>query len=152
MFEETVRLCHNPKKTSNWLMVETMRLCKEQGIEPDEIRFSTKHLASLIGLVEQKVINGTVAKEVFERIFKEDVDPVTYIEKQGLKTEVAGEELEAAAQRVMEENPQSVTDYQNGKKKAIGFLVGQMMKETRGKADPEQIRQILSRLLENMLS
>lgn len=149
MFEETVRLCHNPKKTSNWLMVEAMRLCKEQGIEPDEISFSPRHLASLIGLVEQKVINGTVAKEVFERIFKEDVDPVVYIEKQGLKTEVAGEELETAAQRVMEKNPQSVTDYRNGKKKAIGFLVGQMMKETKGKADPEQIRQILSRLLES---
>lgn len=148
VFEETVKLCNKPKKVSNWLMVETMRLCKEAEMEPDEISFSPEHLATLIDLVDQKVINGTVAKEVFELIFKEDIEPAAYIEKHGLKSESDEGALKELAIKVMEANPQSVEDYHNGKKKAMGFLVGQMMKETKGKADPGVINQLLSQLLE----
>lgn len=148
VFEETVKLCNKPKKVSNWLMVETMRLCKEAEMEPDEISFSPEHLATLIDLVDQKVINGTVAKEVFELIFKEDIEPAAYIEEHGLKSESDEGALKELAIKVMEANPQSVEDYHNGKKKAMGFLVGQMMKETKGKADPGVINQLLSQLLE----
>ena len=148
VFEETVKLCNKPKKVSNWLMVETMRLCKEAEMEPDEISFSPEHLATLIELVDQKVINGTVAKEVFELIFKEDIEPAAYIEEHGLKSESDEGALKELAIKVMEANPQSVEDYHNGKKKAMGFLVGQMMKETKGKADPGVINQLLSQLLE----
>lgn len=148
VFEETVKLCNKPKKVSNWLMVETMRLCKEAEMEPDEISFSPEHLATLIDLVDQKVINGTVAKEVFELIFKEDIEPAAYIEEHGLKSESDEGALKELAIKVMEANPQSVEDYHNGKKKAMGFLVGQMMKETKGKADPGVINQLLSKLLE----
>lgn len=148
VFEETVTLCNKPKKVSNWLMVETMRLCKEAEMEPDEISFSPEHLATLIDLVDQKVINGTVAKEVFELIFKEDIEPAAYIEEHGLKSESDEGALKELAIKVMEANPQSVEDYHNGKKKAMGFLVGQMMKETKGKADPGVINQLLSQLLE----
>ena len=144
VFEETVKLCNKPKKVSNWLMVETMRLCKEAEMEPDEISFSPEHLATLIDLVDQKVINGTVAKEVFELIFKEDIEPAAYIEEHGLKSESDEGALKELAIKVMEANPQSVEDYHNGKKKAMGFLVGQMMKETKGKADPGVINQLLS--------
>lgn len=147
IFEETVKLCNNPKKVSNWLMVETMRLLKEEGIEPDELHFSPKNLAELIKMVDDKVINISVAKEVFEHIFKEDKDPMQYVEEHNLKSESNEDELREIAQKVIEANPKSVEDYRGGKKKAMGFLVGQMMKETKGKADPGIINKVLQELL-----
>ena len=147
LFEETVAICNRPKKVSNWLMVETMRLLKEHNMDPDELSFQPSNLAKLIMLVENQTINGTVAKEVFEQIFKEDVDPERYVEEKGLKVNSNADELYEIVRRVIEENPQSVEDYHNGKQKAIGFLVGQTMKATQGKANPGMVNQILKELL-----
>lgn len=148
IFEETVKICNNPKKVSNWLMVETMRLCKDQEIELDDISFSPAHLAKLIEMVEKREINGSVAKEVFEEIFKTDVDPVAYVEEHGLKSETDEGALKTLIEGIVANNPQSVADYKSGKKKAMGFLVGQVMKETKGKADPAVINQLLGAILE----
>lgn len=148
LFEQTVAICQNPKKVSNWLMVETMYLLKEQEKEIDDLCFSPINLAKLIYLTEQKMINSTVAKEVFEKIFMEDIDPEKYVEMYGLKSMNDISSLKAVVERIIEENSQSVQDYKNGKKKALGFLVGQTMKETKGKANPEMIHQILEELLE----
>ena len=79
IFEETVAICKEPKKVSNWLMGETMRLLKEQGREPEDIVFSPGHLAELIAMTDAREINGTVAKEVFEVMFAEDIDPRQYV-------------------------------------------------------------------------
>ena len=147
LFEETVAICNRPKKVSNWLMVETMRLLKEHNMDPDELSFQPSNLAKLIMLVENQTINGTVAKEVFEQIFKEDVDPERYVEEKGLKVNSNADELYEIVRRVIEENPQSVEDYHNGKQKAIGFLVGQTMRATQGKANPGMVNQILKELL-----
>lgn len=147
IFEATTALCGKPKKVSNWLMVETMRLLKEKNMDAEDISFSPKHLADLIELVEAKEINGTVAKEVFELIFAEDIDPVSYVEEKGLKTVSDEGALREMIQRIMEENPQSVTDYKNGKTKAMGFLTGQTMKAMKGKADPAVVNKILLELL-----
>ena len=84
LFEETIAICGKPKEVSNWLMVETMRLLKEKNQEPEDISFSPEHLAALIGLIGDGKINRTTAKEVFEVIFAEDVDPVAYVEEKGL--------------------------------------------------------------------
>lgn len=148
IFEETVAICNNPKKVSNWLMVETMRLLKEHDMEPEDIRFSPANLAKLIELAESKVINSSVAKEVFEKVFDEDINPEEYVEKHGLKAVNDEGALRATIEKIVEANPQSVEDYRNGKKKAIGFLVGQTMKEMKGKADPGMINQILTDILE----
>ena len=86
LFEATVAICKQPKKVSNWLMVETMRLLKEQDMEPEDIRFSPENLAKLILLTDSKAINSTVAKEVFEVMFDKDMDPEAYVEEKGLKT------------------------------------------------------------------
>ena len=75
LFEATTAICNNPKKVSNWLMVETMRLMKENNMEPAELKFSPENLAKLINLAESKAINSQIAKEVFEKIFNEDIDP-----------------------------------------------------------------------------
>ncbi len=148
IFEATTAICHLPKKVSNWLMVETMRLLKEHEMEIEEITFSPENLAKLIQLTEDSAINSTVAKEVFEKIFEQDIDPEKYVEEHGLKTVSDDGALRSTIEKVMEENPQSVEDYRKGKKKAIGFLVGQTMKAMQGKADPGMVNKILTELLQ----
>lgn len=147
LFEQTVALGAAPKKVSNWIMVETMRLLKERLMDPEDIAFSPEHLAALIALVEKKEITGTVAKEIFEKIFDEDIDPVSYVEEHGLKTVADEGALRATVEKVIADNPQSVEDYRNGKQKAIGFLVGQTMKAMQGKADPGLVNSLLKELL-----
>lgn len=147
-FEETTRICGKPKKVSNWLMGETMRLLKENNQEADAIAFSPAHLAALIELVDAGTINGSVAKEVFEEIFRRDVDPDAYVEEKGLKAVNDEGALRAVIEDVIAANPQSVEDYRNGKKKAMGFLVGQTMKAMSGKANPAMVNKIVKELLD----
>ncbi len=147
LFEATTKICGKPKKVSNWLMVETMRLLKEHDMDAEDIRFSPENLAKLIGLVENGTINGSVAKEVFELVFADNTDPEKYVEEKGLKSVNDEDELRAAIEQVIKENPQSVEDYHNGKEKALGFLVGQTMKATKGKANPGIVNKILKEIL-----
>ncbi len=147
IFEKAVAICHNPKKVSNWLMVETLRLLKEKEMDPEDIHFSPENLAKLIQLTDANVINSTVAKEVFEVMFAEDIDPDQYVEEKGLKTVSDEGELRKTVEQIIAENPQSVADYRGGKDKAIGFLVGQTMKAMKGKADPGVVNALLKELL-----
>lgn len=148
MFEAATAICHNAKKVSNWLMVETMRLLKEKEMEPEDITFTPENLAALIQLTDENAINSTVAKEVFEKMFSEDIDVEQYVEENGLRTVNDAGALRETIEKVIAENPQSVSDYQAGKTKAIGFLVGQTMKAMKGKADPGMVNQILKELLD----
>lgn len=147
IFEQAVAVCRQPKKVSNWLMVETLRLLKERTMEPEDIRFSPEHLAKLIQLTDDKVINGSVAKEVFEAMFDTDMDPEKYVEENGLKTVNDEGALRRTVEEIIAANPKSVEDYHSGKEKAIGFLVGQTMKAMKGKADPGLINQMIKELL-----
>ncbi len=147
MFEETAALCGKPKKVSNWLMGETLRLLKEQNLDPEDMRFSPKHLADLIDLVDAGTVNSTVAKDVFAEIFARDVDPAVYVEEKGLKTVNDEGALRKTVEEVIAANPQSVADYRGGKEKAIGFLVGQTMKAMKGKADPGAVNRLLKEIL-----
>ncbi len=147
LFEATTALCKKPKKVSNWLMVETMRLMKEKGMEAEDLSFSPENLAKLIELTESGTINSSVAKEVFEEIFLKDVDPEAYVEEQGLKTVNDEGALLEVVRKVIEENPKSAADYRGGKEKALGFLVGQTMKAMKGKADPGAVNRMLKEQL-----
>ncbi len=147
LFEQTVAICKQPKKVSNWIMGETLRLLKEKGMDAEDISFSPENLAKLIALVEQKVINSSVAKEVFEVLFAQDIDPEQYVADKGLNTVNDEGALRKTIEEIIAANPQSVEDYRNGKEKAIGFLVGQTMKTMKGKADPAMVNQILKELL-----
>ena len=147
IFEEATALCEKPKKVANWLMVETLRLLKERGMEPEELSFSPANLAKLVELADAGTVNSTVAKEVFEKIFSEDVDPEVYVEKHGLKTVNDEGALRKTVEEIIAANPQSVADYRGGKQKAIGFLVGQTMKAMKGKADPGAVNRLLKELL-----
>ena len=148
MFEATTAICKKPKKVSNWLMVETLRLLKEAGEDPEDIAFSPEHLAKLIELVEAGTINGGVAKEVFAQVFAKDIDPEQYVEEKGLKTVNDVEALQKAAEEVLASNPKLVEDYKNGKTKVLGFFVGQIMKATKGQADPGTVNKLLQEILD----
>ena len=147
MFEKTAAICQMPKKAANWYIGETLRLVKEEGMETEDISFSPEHLAELILMTDRGELNNKTAKEVFRMIFTEDVDPVAYAEEKGLKTVLDTGLLEETIEKVLEENPDTVKQYLDGKTKVTGFLVGQIMKQMKGKADPKQVNQLLGQKL-----
>ena len=147
IFEAVTEICNKPKEAANWLMVEGMRLLKEHEMEPENMCFSPENLAKLIQLVDNGTINRTVGKEVFERIFADNVNPEQYVEEKGLKVVNDEGQLREAIQGIIDANPQSVEDYHNGKEKAMGFLVGQTMRAMKGKADPASVNRIVKELL-----
>ena len=148
IFEETAKLSNRPKKAANWIIVDTLRLVKENGMDADDVNFSAKHLADLILLMEKGEVNNQGAREVFEHIFAEDVEPLTYAKAKGLRIAPADDgELEAAIDQMLAANQDSVEAYRNGKEKVFGFLVGQVMKEMKGKANPQEVNRILKEKL-----
>lgn len=147
LFEETAALCNQPKKVSNWLMGEGMRLLKERGRDPEDMVISPAHLAKLIVMREAGEINGSSAKEIFEVMFDTDTDPADCARERGLLIVNDAGGLTEVLRKVIAENPKSVEDYLGGKEKALGFLVGQTMKAMKGKADPAQVNQMLREML-----
>ncbi len=146
-FEGTIAAGAAPKKAANWLTGETLRLLKESEQEASSIRFAPESLAKLIGLAERGVVNNRSAKEVFAAMFAENADPEAYVEAHGLKVENDAGLLAETAKRVLDANPKAVAEYREGKEKVLGFLVGQIMREMHGKADPAQANEALRNLL-----
>ena len=145
IFEGAVAEGADPKKASNWLMVETMRLMKDTGIDAEALKFSPKNLAALIKLVDSKEINGGVAKEVFEKaVFSDDLDPVKYVADNNLSTKADSGQLLEVVKKAIEANPKAVEDVKNGKQKAIGAIVGFVMKEMKGKCDPGEVNKLIA--------
>jgi aspartyl-tRNA(Asn)/glutamyl-tRNA(Gln) amidotransferase subunit B len=128
-------------------MVEMMGLMNEKGMEVEQIKFRPEQLAGMLSMIDKGTISGKIAKEVFRDMFETGKDPEAIVKEKGLVQISDESELEKIAQKVIEENPKSVQDYKNGKEKAMGFLVGQMMKETKGKANPQMVNDILKKLL-----
>ena len=147
MFEQTADLCGNPKKAANWLMGEGLRLLKEKGMEAEDMDFTPKHLADLIRAVEGGKINQANAKKVFAKILEDDVEPLAYMEKEGLLMVSDSGAIEGAVDQVLAENPKTVEEFHSGKEKVLGFLVGQVMKKMRGKADPGMVNELLRKKL-----
>lgn len=149
LFEETADLCGNPKKAANWFMGEVLRLAKEKGTEPDKVAFTPGHLADLIKMVEKKEVSPQNAKKVFEKVFDQDIDPVVYIEAEGLKIVEDRELLTGTLERILEANPGPLEELLGGKEKVFGFFVGQMMRELKGKASPDAVREALIKEIEH---
>lgn len=147
LFESAAALGSQPKKVSNWLMGETLRLLKERNMDPEDIRISPENLSGLIRLTENRTINSTVAKEVFQVMFEENVDPEEYVREKGLGMVSDQETLRKTVEEVIKSNPKSVQDYRGGKERALGYLVGQTMKAMKGKADPACVDRLLKELL-----
>ena len=124
-------------------MGETMRLMKEKSMEPEDLGFTPKHLADLILAVEDGKINQQNAKKVFAHIMDEDVEPVAYMKEHGLLMVSDSGAIEAAVDEVLAANPKTVEEFHSGKEKVLGFLVGQVMKKMKGKADPAKVNELL---------
>jgi len=146
-FEAAARLSPNPKAVSNWVMTETLRLLSERDAGIDETPLTPAALAGLVKLIDDKTINSTKAKDVFEIMFEEGGDPERIVEEKGFAQVSDSGELHGLVAQAMEENPKSVADYRSGKKAAAKFLVGQVMRLSKGKANP----QVAAKLLEEKL-
>lgn len=143
VFEQTAIICGKAKKAANWLIGETLRLVRERGIGSEEISFSPGHLAYIIDAVDKGEINQQTAKEVFEKVFDEDIEPGAYIEAHELKIVQDDNALEQTIDKILHAHQDIVNDYKAGKTKVFGFLVGQVMKEMKGKANPGKVNQII---------
>ena len=143
LFEDVATLSGNPKKAANWFMVEVLRLMKEKGIEAEKLRFTPQHLADLLTMVDKKEVSPQNAKKVFEKVFDEDVDPIAYVEEHGLKIVEDTGLLSSTISRMLDENPGPLSELLGGKEKVMGFFVGQIMKEMKGKANPASVREAL---------
>jgi len=149
-FEECVKEYPHPKAVSNWIMGEFLRLLKKRGESIKEIRVTPRGVAELLGQVEKGVISGKSAKEVFEKMFETGKEARAIIEEEGLGQIADEASLEKIVRQVIKENPEAIQDFKNGKKKALGFLVGQIMKKTKGRANPGMVNRLLKGKLEGI--
>ena len=148
-FEETSTICGNSKEAAKWVVGEMMRQLKDREIEPENIPFPASYLADIINMCSANKITASAAKKVFSMLFECSESPEQLVEKHSLATIGDDNAIDAAIEKTISENPKSIEDYLNGKDKAFGFLMGQAMKELKGKADPGIIREKLTaRLLE----
>ncbi len=147
-FEATVAIYLEAKNVSNWVMGDLARLMNLEHIEFHQLKLTPAQLAKMLKLIDAGTISGKIAKTVFESMFATGKDPETIVAEQGLVQISDTGELEGLARKVIDANPQSVVDYLAGKERAIGFLVGQMMKETKGRANPGMVNELLKQELE----
>ena len=148
LFEETAAIYGNAKKTANWFMGEVLRLTKDKAMDPEQVSFSPKHLADLLVMVEKSEVSPQNAKKVFEKVFAEAIDPVAYIEEHDLKIVEDTGLLEETINRILDANPGPLSELLGGKDKVMGFFVGQIMKEMKGKANPASARETLMKEVE----
>lgn len=151
IFEDATKICGKPKEVCNYVMGELMRLMSETGTLAEELEMDPAKIAEIIELVTSGKINRTAAKEVFEAVFRENVDPDKYIEEHDLVMVDNSDEVEAIITQVINDNPKSIEDLKAGKAKARGFLVGQTMKALKGKANPQTVNKILDEKLAEIL-
>jgi aspartyl-tRNA(Asn)/glutamyl-tRNA(Gln) amidotransferase subunit B len=148
-FEDTLREFNEPRMVCNWITTEVFKNLKELGITISQSKVTPVHLAELLKMVDKKEISGTIAKNILEEMFATGARAREIITRRGISLISNEKELENIVREVIEKNPQSVADYLSGKEKALQFLIGQVMKETRGQADPEVAKNILIKVLSN---
>jgi aspartyl-tRNA(Asn)/glutamyl-tRNA(Gln) amidotransferase subunit B len=146
-FEDCVGTFPNPKQVSNWVMGSLLGLLNAQGITIDKSPISAGNLAQLLEMIESGMISGKIAKIVFEEMAATGKPPRRIVEEKGLVQITDTSEIELIIGNVLSGNPNEVAAYKNGKTKLMGFFVGQVMKETRGKANPQLVNEILKKKL-----
>ena len=151
IFEDATAICGKPKEVCNYVMGELMRLMSETGTLAEELEMDPKKIAEIIELVSSGKINRTAAKEVFEAVFRDNVEPEKYIEEHDLTMVDNSDEVAEIIAKVINDNPKSIEDIKSGKAKARGFLVGQTMKALKGKANPQTVNKILDEKLKEIL-
>ena len=146
-YEEIVNDTKEPRLAANWVLTEVLRVLKEKNISISEFNVTPKNLGKLIKLIQAKTISSKIAKDVFEILLTEDKDPEIIVKEKGLVQITDDSAIEKIVDQVLAENAQSVEDYKNGKSNALKYLVGQAMRLSKGKANPQMINEmILARL------
>ncbi|MCX8021779.1 MAG: Asp-tRNA(Asn)/Glu-tRNA(Gln) amidotransferase subunit GatB [Syntrophorhabdaceae bacterium] len=146
-FEETVKTFPEPKTVSNWIMTELLRELKERNIKPFEAPLSPQYLGELLTLVKDGTISIKIAKDIFPELMDKGVSPKTFVKEKGLIQISDEAEIASAIDRVISLYPKEVEEYRFGKEKLLGFFVGQVMKETKGKANPKMLNELLLKRL-----
>jgi aspartyl-tRNA(Asn)/glutamyl-tRNA(Gln) amidotransferase subunit B len=146
-FEETAKLSGQPKVTSNWMMGELMRLLNAEGKEIEDCPIKPSRLAGMIKMISDGVISTKIAKTVFEEMYTTGKDAETVVKEQGLVQVSDAGAIETIIDEVIKANPGQFDDYKAGKEKLFGFFVGQVMKASKGKANPELVNQLLKKKL-----
>ncbi|KIL37892.1 glutamyl-tRNA amidotransferase [Gordoniibacillus kamchatkensis] len=147
LFEDSLKSTKDAKAVSNWIMGDLLGYLNANNLELDDVKLSGAALGAMIGLIEQGTISNKIAKTVFKTMLETGKSPQQIVEEQGL-VQISDEgAIKEVVARIVANNPQSVADYKAGKEKAIGFLVGQVMKETKGKANPGLVNQLLIEVL-----
>ncbi len=142
LFEEATKVCNNPKTVGNMIMSDIARILNEREEEPEDLKFTGKELGELVTLIDKGTISSAIAKKVLEELFNEVKMPSKIIEEKGW-IQISDEgEIKEVVTKILANNPQSILDYKAGKDKALGFLVGQAMKETKGKANPQLLNKL----------
>ena len=142
MFEKAVEICNNPKSVGNWIMSDIARILNEKELDPSEIPFTAEELGELVVLIDKGTISSAIAKKVLDELFVNPKSPQKIVEEKGW-VQISDEgAIKEVVLKVLENNQQSVADFKAGKDKALGFLVGQAMKETKGKANPQMLNKM----------
>ena len=142
LFENAIKICNNPKAVNNWIISDISRILNEKELEPSEIPFNAEELGNLVILIDKGTISSSIGKKVLEELFENPREPEEIIKEKGwiqISDEGAIKEI---VLKILEANPQSIADYKAGKDRALGFLVGQAMKETKGKANPKMLNEM----------
>ncbi|NLF24172.1 MAG: Asp-tRNA(Asn)/Glu-tRNA(Gln) amidotransferase subunit GatB [Deltaproteobacteria bacterium] len=147
-FEEVFNHCSNAKSACNWITTEVFAKLRKQGSNQPQDVVKAAHLGSLIRLIDQEVISGKMAKNVFEEMTSSGRDPKEIVEKQGLKQITSEGDLKTMIVNVLERHSQQVGEYLAGNQRVVGFLVGQVMKASSGSANPKMVNQLLQKELD----
>ena len=146
-FEEATKICNNPKAVSNWIMVDFTKKLNDDEIEIQNSKVTPENLAHLVELIDKGTISSKIAKKVFDEMYETGKDAKKIVEDNGM-TQMSDEgAIKEIVEKIVAANPKSVEDYKAGKDRAIGFLVGQVMKETHGKANPGIVNKFLLEIL-----
>ncbi len=142
LFEEAEKNCKNAKAVANWLLSDVSRILNEKEMEADQIPFTAEQLAKMITLIEKGTISSAIGKKVMMELFENPKDPEEIIKEKGWLQISDEGAIKEVVQKILEANPQSIADFKAGKDRALGFLVGQAMKETKGKANPQMLNKM----------
>jgi len=147
-FDKTVSICNNPKSVTNWIMGDFSKMLNELNLEINESKIAAENLANLIQLIDTNIISSAMAKKVFIEMFETGKDAKKIVEDKGLIQMTDESAILKIVEEVVNSNDQSVSDYLAGKDRAIGFLVGQIMKLSKGKANPTTVNELLIKILD----
>ncbi len=148
-FENVVQLTKEPKLSANWVMGDLSAFLNKENLDIADSRVSHENLSKLIQRISDNTISGKIAKEIFEIMWDENNDPDTIIKERGLKQVTDSSEIESLVDKILEDNPNQLSQFRSGKEKLFGFFVGQVMKASGGKANPSQVNEILKSKLNN---